>query len=125
MIHPRCPTCVAATSRTRGTASALRDKSKCQAHAGHPHPGHTFVPARVETYRHLGKPIMPYLHTMSDITSVRSMAVTRGSFIASAHRELSVSLVQSQGYVYFSCALLLAKASGRQLLPAADPPFLD
>jgi hypothetical protein len=88
-------------------------------------PGHTFVPASVETYWHLGRPIMRYLRTLSDITPTRSLAVTQGSFLATAHRELSVALVQSQGYVYRSCALLLAKASGRQVLPGADTPFLD
>jgi hypothetical protein len=36
-----------------------------------------------------------------------------------------VAHVQSQGYVYHSCVLLLAKASGRQVLPGADTPFLD
>jgi hypothetical protein len=65
------------------------------------------------------------LRTLSDVASARSMAVTRGSFLASAHRELSVALVQSQGYVYRSCALLLAKASGRPMLPGADTPYLD
>jgi hypothetical protein len=68
---------------------------------------------------------MRYLHTLSDIASARSLAVTRGLILASAHRELSVALVQSQGYVYRFCALLLAKASGRQVLPGADTPFLD
>jgi hypothetical protein len=62
---------------------------------------------------------------MSDIVSVRSLNVTRGSFLASAHQELSVALLQSQGYVYRSCALLLAKAYGRRVLPGADTPFLD
>jgi hypothetical protein len=65
------------------------------------------------------------LRTLSDIASARSLAVTRGSFLASAHRELSVALVHSQGYVYRSCGLLLAKASGRQVLPGAETPFLD
>jgi hypothetical protein len=40
-------------------------------------------------------------------------------------RELSVALVQGQRYVYRSCALLLAKASGRPVLPGADTPYLD
>jgi hypothetical protein len=93
-------------------------------HAGHLHPCHTFVAASVETYRHLGKPIMRYPRTLSDITSARSLAVTWGLFLASAHRELSVALVQSQGYVYRSCALLIAKASG-QVLAGTDTPFLD
>jgi hypothetical protein len=77
-----------------------------------------------ETYGHLGKPVMRHLRTLSDIASARSLAVTRGSFLASAHRELSVALVQSHGYVYRSCALMLAKASGWQVLPGADTPFL-
>jgi hypothetical protein len=68
---------------------------------------------------------MRYPSTLSDVASARSPAVTRGSFLASAHRELSVALVQSQGYVYRSCALLLAKASGRQVLPGAEAPHLD
>jgi hypothetical protein len=125
MIHPRCATYVATASRTRGAAAALRDRDKYRAHAGHLHPGHTFVPASVETYGHLGRPIMRFLRTLSDVASARSLAVTRGSFLASAHRELSVALVQSQGYVYRSCALLLAKASGRPVLPGADTPYLD
>jgi hypothetical protein len=68
---------------------------------------------------------MQYLRTLSDVASARSLAVTRGSFLGSAHRELSVALVQSQGYVYRSCALLLAKASRRPVLPGADTPYLD
>jgi hypothetical protein len=115
MIHPRCATYVAATSQTRSAAAALRDRDKYRAHADYLHPGHTFVPASVETYGHLGRPIMRYLRALSDVTSARSLAVTRGSFLASSHRELSVALVQSQGYVHRSCALLLAKASGQTL----------
>jgi hypothetical protein len=125
MIHRRFPTHVAAASQTRGTAAALRDRSKCQAHAGHRHLGHTFVPVGVETYGHLGKHIMRYLRTLNDISSPRSRAVTRGWLLASAHRELSVALVQSQRFVFRSCVLLLAKASGLQVLPGADTPFLD
>jgi hypothetical protein len=68
------------------------DRSKYQAHAVHLHPAHTFVPASIETYRHIGRSIMRYIRTLSDIASARSLAVTRGSFLASAHRELSVAL---------------------------------
>jgi hypothetical protein len=125
MIHPRCATYVAAASQTRGAAAALRDRDKYRAHAGHLHPGHTFVPASFETYGHLSRPIMRYLCTLSDVASARSLAVTRGSFPARAHRELSVAFVQSQGYAYRSGALLLAKASGRPVLPGVDAPYLD
>jgi hypothetical protein len=34
-------------------------------------------------------------------------------------------LVQSQGYVYRSCSLLLAKAAGLPVLHGVDTPFLD
>jgi hypothetical protein len=65
MIHPCCATCVAATSQTRGPAAALRDRDKYRAHTGHLHPGHTFVPASVEMYGHLGRPIIRYLRTLT------------------------------------------------------------
>jgi hypothetical protein len=83
------------------------------------------VPASDEMYGHLGMPVMQYLRTLNDIVSARSLAVTRGSFLASVHQELSMALVQSEGYEYRSCAPLLAKASGRQVLPGGDSPFLD
>jgi hypothetical protein len=128
MIHPCCATDVAAASQTRGAATALRDRDKYQAYAAQLHPGHTFVPASVETHGHVGKPIMRYRRTLSDVASACSPAVTRDRSlqrIASAHRELTVALVQSQGYVYRSCALLLAKSPGRPVLPGADTPYFD
>jgi hypothetical protein len=83
------------------------------------------VPANVETHGHLNKRDVQYIRTLNDIASARFLAVPRESFLASVHRELSVALVQSQGYVYCSCALMLAKAAGRQVLHGADAPFLD
>jgi hypothetical protein len=44
-----CATYVAAASQTRGAAAALHDSDNHRAHSGHLHPGHTFVPASVET----------------------------------------------------------------------------
>jgi hypothetical protein len=41
------------------------------------------------------------------------------------HELLFFPLVQSQGYVYRSCALLLAKASGRPVLLGGNTPYLD
>jgi hypothetical protein len=91
-------------AQTRGTAAALRDRSKYRVHVGRMHPGHTNVPSSA---------------------SERSLAVTREPLLARAHRELSVALVQSQGCVYHSCSRLLAKAAGWQALPGADTTFLD
>jgi hypothetical protein len=67
---------------------------------------------------------MQYIRILSDTSSARSLDVTRGSFLASAYRELRVGVVQCQGFVYCSCALLLAKA-WRQVLHGADTPFFD
>jgi hypothetical protein len=125
MIHLRCATYVAAASQMRGAAAAQRDRDTYRAHAGHLHHGQTFVPASVETYGHLGRCSMRYLRTLCGVESARCLSVTRELFLASTHRELSVALVQSQGYLYCSCALLLAKASGRPVLPGADTPYLD
>jgi hypothetical protein len=125
MIHARCATYIAATFQTRGAAAALRDRDKYLAHTRHLYPGNTFVPASVKMYGHLGMLIMQYLRTLSDIALARSLAVTRGSFLASTFRELSVALSQRWGYVYRSCELLLANASGRPVLPGADTPYLE
>jgi hypothetical protein len=112
MIHPCCPTYVAAASLTHSAAATLRDWNKYQAHAGHPRTSHTFVPSSVETLGHLGGHIMRYLRTLSKFMSARSLAVIRSSFLASGHLQLSVALVQSQGYVFCSCVLLLQRLLG-------------
>jgi hypothetical protein len=80
-------------------------------HAGHLHPGQTFVHASIETYGHLGRPNVWYIRTLRYITSAYYPAGARGSLLASAHRELSVTFVQSQGYVDLSWSLLLTRAS--------------
>jgi hypothetical protein len=116
ITHPLFPTYIAAVSQMRGAAAAQRGMSKYQVYASHLFPRHTFVPASVETYGHVGRPFMRYLCTLSNIVSARSLADTRGSFLACAHRKVSVDLMQSHGYVYCSCLLLLAKAL-RQILP--------
>jgi hypothetical protein len=125
IIHFRCATYVVAASQTRGAAAALRDWDKwlgaCRPSAPWPH----LCSASVETYGHLNRPIMQYLRTCSNVASARPLPVTRGLFLDSAHREPSVALVQSQGFVYRFCALLLAEASGRPVLPGADAPYLD
>ena len=61
---------------------------------GHHHPGRTFVPASVETQGYLGKPLVRYLNTLSEVAATRGPAVTKGSFLAGAHRELSVALIK-------------------------------
>jgi hypothetical protein len=69
---------------------------------------------------------MRCVRTLSNVTSGRPLAVTKGSFFASAHLQLSVALVHSQGCVYRPYALFLAKASGQQVVPGADTtPVLD
>jgi hypothetical protein len=50
---------------------------------------------------------MWYVRALSNVVAAHSLAGTRGSFLASARRELSVALAQSQDYVYRSCPLLL------------------
>jgi hypothetical protein len=50
MIQPSCPIYVAAASQIQIADVALRDRSKYRAHAGHLHPGRTFVSASVEPY---------------------------------------------------------------------------
>ena len=49
--------------------------------------------------------------------------MTKGSFLAGAHRELSVALIKCQGPQYRGCAYLLARAAGRLLSPGAEVPY--
>jgi hypothetical protein len=55
--------------------------------------GQTFVPANVKTHGHRGRPIMRCLRTLSNVTSARYPAITKRSFLASAHQQLSVAVV--------------------------------
>ena len=68
---------------------------------------------------------MGYLRTLSDVAARDSVGVTRGSFLASAYRELSVALVRGQGSVYRACSSLLVRASRGHVCEGADVPFLD
>ena len=63
-------------------------------HHGHYHPGYTFIPASVGTYGYLGKPLVRYLNPLSEVAAAQGPAVTKGSFPAGAHRELSMGLIK-------------------------------
>ena len=80
----------------QGSAAAKRDALKYRGHNGHYHPGYTFIPASVETYGYLGKPLVRYLNTLSEVAAARGPAVAKGSFLAGAHREHSVALIKCQ-----------------------------
>jgi hypothetical protein len=67
---------------------------------------------------------MRHIRTLRDMASALFNAVARGPLLASAHRELSVILLLSQGYVHHASALVLARDAGRQVLPGAHTPFL-
>ena len=59
------------------------------------------------------------------VASEVAAAVTEGSLLAGAHRELSVALIKCQGSVYRGCANLMASAAGRQVSPGAEVPYED
>ena len=120
---PHTPTSCHLCNRCSRHARVCSGKTRCleyRANSGHYHPAHTFIPASVETYGYLGKPLVRHLKTLSEV-----VAVTKGSFLAGAHRELSVVLIKCQGSVYRGCANLLARAAGRQVSPAAEVPYED
>ena len=122
LTHPRAATYVTDAAATQGSAAAKRDALK---YRGHNHPGYTFIPASVETYGYLGKSLVHHLNTPSEVAAARGPAVTKGSFLAGSHRELSVALIKCQGSVYRGCANLLARAAGRQASPGAEVPYED
>ena len=109
----------------QGSAAAKRDAQKYRGHNDHHHPGYTFIPASVETYGYLGKPLVRYLNTLSEVAAARGPSVTKGSFLAGAHRELSMALIKCQGSVCRGCANLLTRAAGRHVSPGAESPYED
>jgi hypothetical protein len=74
---------------------------------------------------------MQFIRTLIDIAlkcslpEARSFLASVHWFLASVHWELSVALVQSQGYVCHRCSIVLAMVAGRQMLPLEDSPYLD
>ena len=65
-----------------------------------------------------------YLNTLSEVAAALGPAVTKGSFLAGAHREHGVALMKFEGSVYRGCANLLARAAGRQVSPGAEVPYV-
>ena len=123
LTHPRAATYVTDAAAMQGSAAAKRDALKYRGHNGHYHPGYTFIPASVEAYGYLGKPLVRYLNTLSEVGAARGPVVTKGSFLAGAHQELSVVLIKCQKSVYRGCTNLLAKAAGHQESPGAEVPY--
>ena len=82
---------------------------------GHYNPGYSFISVSVETYGYLSKPLATYIKTISKVAAGQEPPATRGSFLSSAHRELSVALVRCQGAVYCGCANLSARAAGHEV----------
>ena len=69
-------------------------------HNGHYHPGYTFIPASVETYGYLGKPLVRYLNTLSGVAAARRPALTNGSFLAGAHRDWGTAPRRCRGRLW-------------------------
>ena len=79
----------------------------------------------METYGYLGKPQVLSLNALSKVAAARGPAVTKGSFLAGAHRDLSAVLIKFPRPVYRGSASLLARAAGRQVSPGAEVPYED
>ena len=66
LTHPPAATYVTDAAAMQGSAAAKRDALKYRGNNGHHDPGYTFIPASVETYGYLGKPLVRYLNTLSE-----------------------------------------------------------
>ena len=77
LAHSRSATFVTDAVAMQGSAAAKRDALKYRGHNGHHHPGYTFIPASVETYGYLVKPLVRYLNTLSEVAAARGPAVSK------------------------------------------------
>ena len=92
LTHPRTATYVTDAAAMHGSAAAKRNALKYRGHDGH-HPGYTFIPASVETYGYLGKPLVRYLNTLSEVAAARGPAVTKGFWLERIGTERGVDQV--------------------------------
>ena len=104
----------------QGSAAAKLDALKYLAHSGHYHPGYTFIPASVEVYGYLGKPLVRYLNTLSEVATARGPALTKGSFhglqAVRCPQELR-SPIRTDVWCSFVTLLLALGAVGQFLVP--------
>ena len=107
ITHPRATTYVAGAAARQGSDAEKRDPVKRREHNGQ-HPSYSFISASVEAYGYVGKPPAYYIKTISEVAAGRGATVTKGSFLASIHCELSIALVCCQGAVHRGCANLFA-----------------
>ena len=66
---PSAATYVVDAAAMQGSAAEKRDALKYLASNGHHYPGHTFMPASVETHGYLRKPLVRYLNTVRKVAA--------------------------------------------------------
>ena len=124
VIHPAARTYARGAVAAAGSAAALRDHQKRrryqQAYPG----GYAFTPLSMESYGRMGKPAMELLSTLATQAS-ESGAFTKGDFVGSALRELSVGLCKGNGVMYRAGLKVLARCSGSAFISGATVPYAD
>ena len=124
VIHPAAQTYARGAAAAAGSAAALRDRQKRtryqQAFPG----GYAFMPLSMESYGRMGKPAMELLNTLAT-QACASGAFTKGDFVGSALRELSVGLCKGNGVMYRAGLKVLARCSGSAFISGAMVPYAD
>ena len=69
LTQPRAATYATDAATVQGSAAANRDALKYRGHNGHYDAGYIFIPASVETYGYLGKSLVRYLNTLSEVAA--------------------------------------------------------
>jgi hypothetical protein len=121
VTHPCNPTGLSHHAHTiQGAAAAAARKQKCNAFQRYRVRGLTFFGFALDSCGYLDTQDMDYMrHT------ALAAASTCGSFVASVHREISVTLVRGYHGIFRARVQLYTRASGHALVPGHLVPTAE
>ena len=123
VIHPGASSYAEKAAKQPGYAADLRADQKRKKYSGAGYEGYTFVPFSVESYGRLGKPAMAFLNKLSRDSGLRG--TSRGAFMASSLRELSVALARGNARVFRSGAKVYVRLAGKDRWAGLSKPLAE
>jgi hypothetical protein len=125
VTHPCSATSIAhGSADTPGSAAAAASKRKHRAFASHRVPGLTFYAYAIESYGYVDKDGMDLMRALA-LAASSTGKVKYGSFLASAHREISVALCKGNYAIFGAGVQLYTRASGHARVPGLLIPSAD
>lgn len=125
VTHTLCLTSLQhGSSCNPGTAAAAAAKSKNRGFARYNVRGLTFDPFAIESFGYVDKQGMQYLNQLAHI-ACSSSSITKTSFLASAHREISVALCKGNSVIWANGMQNFVRCTGHAFIPGLPSPSAE